>query len=104
MTGDSQRFFTGLDDLLDHKLSMEIVKEDDMTKEFGKLQRALREEGFETVFQSAAQVYQLPATFVVQNSSVIIVVRLLLEVIPSDQPFNWCRGFNMWSRFFPSIS
>ena len=74
MTSDSQQFFTGLDDLLDHKHSMEIVKEEDMAKEFEELQLALRSEGFETVFQSVAQVYQLPATFVVRNSSVIIVV------------------------------
>ena len=82
MTSDSQRFFTGLDDLLDHKLSMEIVAEQDMTREFEELQHALREEGFETVFQSAAQVYQLPATFVVRNSSVIIVVKV--PVIPNE--------------------
>ena len=36
MTSDSQRFFTGLDDLLDHKLSMELVDEDDMNKDVGR--------------------------------------------------------------------
>ena len=82
MTGDSQQFFTGLDDLLDHKLSMEIVKESNMKKEFEELQYALRKEGFETVFQSVAQVYQLPATFVVRNTSVIIVVKV--PVIPNE--------------------
>ena len=36
----------------------------DMNKEFSQLQGALRNEGFETVYQSVAQVYQLPATCV----------------------------------------
>ena len=81
MTGDSQRFFTDLDDLLDHKLSMELVDEGDMNKEFSQLQGALRNEGFETVYQSVAQVYQLPATFVVRNMSVIVVVKV--PVIPN---------------------
>ena len=64
MTTDSQRFFSGLDNLLNHKLSMEIVDNIDMKIEFEGLQDALRNEGFETVFQSVAQVCQLPATFV----------------------------------------
>ena len=82
MTGDSQRFFTGLDGLLDHKLSMELVDEGDMNKEFSQLQGALRNEGFETVYQSVAQVYLLPATFVVRNMSVIVVVKV--PVIPNE--------------------
>ena len=82
MTSDSQRFFTGLDDLLDHKLLMELVDEGDMKKEFSQLQGVLRNEGFETVYQSVAQVYQLPATFVVRNMSVIVVVKV--PVIPNE--------------------
>ena len=66
MTVDSQKFFTGLDNLLNHKLSMEIVDGKDMEQEFSDMQQALRNEGFETVFQSVAQAYQLPATFVVK--------------------------------------
>jgi len=58
------------------------VDEDDMNKEFSQLQEALRSEGFETVYQSVAQVYQLPATFVVRNSSVIVVVKV--PVIPNE--------------------
>ena len=61
MTIDSQRFFSGLDNLLNHKLSMEIVDSQDMEMKFHGLQDALRHEGFETVFQSVAQIYQLPS-------------------------------------------
>ena len=76
MTTDSQRFFSGLDNLLNHKLSMEIVDNIDMKAEFNGLQDALRGEGFEMVFQSMAQVYQLPATFVVINSTVTAIVKI----------------------------
>ena len=48
MSMDSLKFFTGLDNLLNHKLSME---------KFSGKQQALRAEGFETVFESVAQIY-----------------------------------------------
>ena len=87
MTTDSQRFFSGLDNLLNHKLSMEIVDNIDMKTEFNGLQDALRNEGFETVFQSVAQVYQLPATFVVINSTVTAIVKI--PVIPNGDVQNF---------------
>ena len=82
MTIDSQRFFSCLDNLLNHKLSMEIVDSQDMEMEFHGLQDALQHEGFETVFQSVAQIYQLPTTFVVDNSTVTAIVKI--PVIPLE--------------------
>ena len=87
MTVDSQKFFTGLDNLLSHRLSMEIVDGQDMEVEFNGLQQALRQEGFETVFQSVAQIYQLPATFVVDNSTVTAIVKI--PVIPNGDVQNF---------------
>ena len=87
MTVDSQRFFTGLDNLLNHRLSMEIVDSQDMEVEFNGLQQAIRQEGFETVFQSVAQIYQLPATFVVDNSTVTAIVKI--PVIPNGDAQNF---------------
>jgi len=72
---------------LNHKLSMEIVDNIDMKIEFEGLQDALRNEGFETVFQSVAQVYQLPATFVVINSTVTAIVKI--PVIPNGDVQNF---------------
>ena len=56
MSVDSQKFFTGLDNLLNHKLSMEIVNGRDMDAKFSGMQYALRAEGFETVFENVAQI------------------------------------------------
>ena len=78
MTIDSQRFFSGLDNLLNHKLSMEIVDGQDMEMEFRGLQDALRR---------VAQIYQLPATFVVANSTVTAVVKI--PVIPNEDVQNF---------------
>ena len=77
---DSQKFFTGLDNLLSHRLSME--------EEFAGLHQALRREGFETVFQSVAQIYQLPATFVVNNNSTVTAV-VKIPVIPNGDVQNF---------------
>ena len=41
MTIDSQRFFSGLDNLLNHKLTMEIIDSQDMELEFNGQQDAL---------------------------------------------------------------
>ena len=51
MTVDSQKIFTGLDNLLNYRLSMEIVDGQDMEVEFNGLQQALRQEGFERCFK-----------------------------------------------------
>ena len=66
---------------------MEIVDGQDMEMEFHGLQDALRREGFETVFQSVAQIYQLPATFVVANSTVTAIVKI--PVIPNEDVQNF---------------
>ena len=81
MTADSGRFFAGLDELLDNKLSMELVSDKSMRKEFGELKRDLAARSFDTVFDSHAQVYQLPATFRAVNGSVIVMVKV--PVIPA---------------------
>ena len=67
--------------------SMEIVDSQDMEMEFNGLQDALHREGFETVFQSVAQVYQSPATFVVVNSTVTAIVKI--PIIPSGDVQNF---------------
>ena len=72
---DLQKFFTGLDNLLNHKLSMEIVNGRDMNTEFSSMQQALRAAG------SVAQIYQLLATFVVRNTTVTAIVKI--PVIPN---------------------
>ena len=87
MTVDSQKFFTGLDNLLNHPLSMEIVDCQDMEVEFNGPQQALRQEGFETMFQSVAQINQLPASFVVDNSTVTAIVKI--PVIPNGDVQNF---------------
>ena len=58
-----------------------IVNGRDMNEEFTKMQQALRNKGFETVFESVAQIYQLPATFVVRNATVTAIVKI--PVIPN---------------------
>ena len=87
MTVDSQKKITGLDNLLSHRLSMQIVDGQDMEEEFAGLQQALRQEGFEMVYQSVAQIYQLPATFVVDNSTVTAIVKI--PVIPNGDVQNF---------------
>ena len=73
--------------LLSHRLFMEIVDGQDMEVEFDGLQQALRQEGIETVFQSVAQIYQLPVAFFVDNSTVTAIVKI--PVIPNGDAQNF---------------
>ena len=82
MTQDSSRFFAGLDDLMDGKLSLELVEDASLEAEFSQLRRELTGRGFDLVFQGHAQVYQLPATFVQLNQTVQILVKV--PVIPAS--------------------
>ena len=70
MTQDSSRFFAGLDDLMDGKLSLELVEDASLEGEFSQLRQELMDRGFDLVFQGHAQVYQLPVTFVQLNQTV----------------------------------
>ena len=76
---------------------MEIDDCQDMEVEFNRLQQALRQEGFETVFQSVAQIYQLPATFVVDNSTFMAIVKI--PVIPNGDVQNFIY-FNISAFLF----
>jgi len=83
MEADTNRFFAGLDRLMDNKLSLELVDDMDMRNEFHELMSAASEEGYGTVFRSHTQVYQLPATFCVLNGSVFAIVPI--PIVPRNE-------------------
>ena len=70
----ADRFFLGLDALMDGHLSMDLVKTSEVEEEFQALSAAAFKKKYAVVFPSLTQVYQLPASFLSFNGSVHLLV------------------------------
>ena len=79
------KLFRGLEELMAGRLSFDLVHDEEVRREFRELRSAAFNKGYEVVFPSPSQVFQLPASFLAENGKVHVVV---------DVPIVPIRHFN----------
>ena len=81
----ADKLFRGLEELMAGRLSFDLVHDAEVRREFHELRSAAFNKGYEVVFPSPSQVFQLPASFLAENGKVHVIV---------DVPIVPIRHFN----------
>ena len=78
----ADKYFSGLSSLMDGKISIDLIKGAVAKEEFLHLKSAAFSAGFETVFSDFSQIYQLPASYLVKDGRISVVVDV--PIVPTD--------------------
>ena len=84
-------FFFGLSSLTDGKLSLDVVKSKTARSEFSALQSAAFDKGYETVFRDFTQIFQLPASFISQKGSLLVIIDIPITPLADLGKFSLYR-------------
>ena len=70
----ADKLFRGLEELMAGRLSFDLIHDEEVRREFRELRSAALNKGYEVVFPSPSQVFQLPTSFLAENGNVQVVV------------------------------
>ena len=70
----ADKLFRGLEELMAGRLSFDLIHDKEVRREFRELRSAAFNKGYEVVFPSPSQVFQLPASFLAENGKVHVIV------------------------------
>ncbi len=87
LSATADRYFAGLRALLDGDLSFDLVHQDVVEQEFISLREAAFNRGFETVFHSFSQVFQLPVSFYAESGVVHVIIDI--PIVPINDYSNF---------------
>ncbi len=87
----AEKYFSGLSSLMDGKLGIDLIKSDTAHDEFGQLKKEVFAKGYETVFQDYTQIYQLPASYLVVNGVISVVIDVPIVPIEDFGKFSLFR-------------
>ena len=70
----ADKLFRGLEELMAGRLSFNLIHDEEVRREFRELRSAALNKGYEVVFPSPSQVFQLHASFLAKNGKVHSIV------------------------------
>jgi hypothetical protein len=84
---ESRSLFAGLEALLSGRLSLLLVSEKEVSREFYSFRAACLDKDFMPLFPDSMQVFQVPASFMYEDGIIQAVVNLPIVPVKFSDPF-----------------